>query len=154
MADQPSQYGIRKEHEPDVVQFADEGNPSEITHAAFVRAIYDGKLEHEASPRTGKWLFFIAEKYIDNTWENVKKAIEAGKLWYHAKASTAWRSKGAVYVICIYTYDYEDEADVMRIRGVLREMGFKRPTSYKTDAATQAGLYADNSEGEVTLYRA
>jgi Domain of unknown function (DUF1917) len=97
--------------------------------------------------RVGKWLFFVAEKYIDDTWRNVKKAVKEGKLWKTAKVSTAWRSKGGSYVVCVYTYDYDDKEDAMKIREYLREMGFKRPVSYKTDEQTLAGMYADNTEG-------
>lgn len=119
-------YGAKKDHEPDAVKSVDTGNPSEVTHAAFIEASYKGKKKMKAdSERVGKWLFFMAEKFIDNTWQNVSKAVEEGKLWKAAKTSTAWRSKGGVYVVCVYTYDCEDEDDVMRIRAYLREMGFK-----------------------------
>src|SRR5437879_6503139 len=94
-------YGAKKDHEPNVVQSVDYGNPSEITNAAFIVATYKGEMQ-QGSERVGKWLFFVAEKYIDNTWENVKKAVEDGKLWKVAKVSTAWRSKGDVYVVCVY----------------------------------------------------
>jgi hypothetical protein len=142
----PKKYGARKDHEPEVVQSVEVGNPSEITSAAFIEATYNGKMQAD-SGRVGKWLFHVAEKYIDNTWENVKKAVTEGKLWTTAKASTAWRSKGGPYVVCVYTYDYDDKNDVMRIRDYLRKMGFKRPVAYKTDDQTLAGIYADNTQG-------
>ena len=126
-------YGAKKDLEIDVVQSTEEGNPSEVTHAAFIVAIYKGKNPQPESKRVGKWLFFVAEKYIDDTWRNVKKAVGDGKLWKQAKVSTAWRSKGGVYVVCVYTYDCDDESDVMKIRDHLREMGFKKATSYKSD---------------------
>jgi hypothetical protein len=145
-------YGRKKDYEPDVVQSMDSGNPSEVTNAAFIVATYKEKMRKE-SDRVGKWLLFVPEKNIDSTWQNVKKAVEAGKLWKKAKVSTAWRSKGGVYVVCVYTYDHEDAEDVMRIREYLREMGFKRPVSYKTDKQTLAGIYSDNTE-EISKYRA
>ncbi|MER0171959.1 MAG: DUF1917 domain-containing protein [Nitrosomonas sp.] len=143
----------KKDLEADVVRFTEEGNPSEVTHAAFIVAIYKGNIPQPESKQVGKWLFFVAEKYIDDTWRNVKKAVEDGKLWKQAKVSTAWRSKGKVYVICVYTYDYEDEGDVMKIRDYLREMGFKRAASYKSDEQTLAGIYSDLSSG-FALYKA
>lgn len=146
-------YGLKQDSEPDVIQSVEEGNPSEITHAAFIVADYRGDNPMPESIRVGKWLFFVAEKFIDDTWRNVKKAVEDGKLWKQAKVSTAWRSKGNVYVICVYTYDYEDESDVMRIRDYLREMGFKRPVSYKSDEQTLLGIYSDISSG-FALYKA
>lgn len=74
-------YGINQNSEPDVVQSVEEGNPSEVTHAAFIVATYKGKNPQPEATRVGKWLFFVTEKYIDDTWRNVKKAVEDGKLW-------------------------------------------------------------------------
>lgn len=92
-------YGAKRSSEPDVVQSVEDGNPSEITHAAFIVATYKGDIiAFPKGKNTGKWLFHVAEKYVDNTWSNVKKAVEDGKLWTQAKVSTAWRSKGDVYV--------------------------------------------------------
>ena len=146
-------YGINQDSEPDVVQSVEEGNPSEVTHAVFIVANYRGDIPQPEAIRVGKWLFFVAEKYIDDTWRNVKKAVEDGKLWKQAKVSTAWRSKGGVYVVCVYTYDCNDENDVMKIRAHLREMGFKRAASYKSDEQTIAGIYSDLSAG-FALYKA
>ena len=146
-------YGAKKDHEPDAVQSITEGNPSEVTHAAFIEAAYKGKKKMKPhTERVGKWLFFVAEKHIDDTWKNVKKAVEHGKLWRAAKSSTAWRSKeDGIYVVCVYTYDYDDEPDVMRIRAYLREMGFKRRVPYKSDTQTLTGEYSVNTDG-IALY--
>lgn len=146
-------YGAKKDFEADVVQSIEEGNPSEVTNAAFIVANYKGKNSKPESERVGKWLFFVAEKYIDDTWRNVKKAVEDGKLWKTAKVSTAWRSKGSVYVICVYTYNCDDVDDVMKIRDYLREMGFKRASSYKSDEQTYAGIYSDIAAG-FAIYKA
>jgi hypothetical protein len=131
---------------PGILRFVDSGNPSEVTNAAWIVANYSGKME-KATPRTGKWLMFIAEKYIDDTWKNVRNAIESGKLWKTAKVSTAWGSKGNIYVLCVYPYDHEDAKDVARVREELRELGFKRQISYKTDEQTEAGVYSDVTVG-------
>ena len=140
-------YGAKKNYEADAIQCVEDGNPSEITDAAFVLAHFKDDMSQAETERIGKWVFHVAEKYIDDTWQNVKRAVEAGKLWKFAKASTAWRSKGGVYVLLVYTHDSGDEKDVMRIRAYLREMGFKRRAPYKTDAQTRAGIYSDNSDG-------
>jgi len=146
-------YGAKRDFETDVVQLVEDGNPSEISHAAFIGATYRGDSRMPEGKNIGKWLFFVAEKYIDGTWANVKRAVESGNLWRHAKVSTAWRSKGSQYVLCVYTYDCDDRDDVMRIREYLREMGFKRAVSYKSDEQTAAGIYSDNKDG-IALYRA
>ena len=146
-------FGAKRNFESDAVQYCGQGNPSEITNAAFIIAEYKGKMPESKAMRIGKWLFFVAEKYVDDTWGNVKKAVENGKLWKIAKVSTAWRSKGGVYVVCVYTYDYNDKKNVMRIRDYLRNTGFKRPASYKTDAQTLAGIYSDKTDG-IAMYKA
>ena len=56
-------------------------------------------------------------------------------------------------IICVYTHDANDEADVMRVREALRRMGVKRPISYKMDAATAAGRYSGRGV-RVGRYRA
>jgi hypothetical protein len=122
------------------------GKPSETGNAFWISAAYAGKLK-KSSGRTGKWLFFVQERFIDDTWANVKKEVESGKLWENAKVSTALMSGGGVYVICVYTYDHQDVTDVMAIRERLREMGFKRSASYKTDEQTLEGKYSDNMDG-------
>ncbi|MDD4616366.1 MAG: DUF1917 domain-containing protein [Alphaproteobacteria bacterium] len=146
-------YGAKKGHESEVVQSIEQGNPSEVAHAAFIVANYKGTIPKQKPKRVGKWLFFVAERFVDDTWKNVKQAVEDGKLWTTAKVSTAWRSKGGTYVLCVYTYDCDDEKDVMSIRNYLREMGFKRPTSYKSDNQTLSGVYSDVSSG-FAMYKA
>lgn len=56
-------------------------------------------------------------------------------------------------MLCVYTYDCDDVDDVMKIRSHLREMGFKRTTSYKSDEQTNAGIYSDLSAG-FAMYKA
>jgi hypothetical protein len=52
------------------------------------------------------------------------------------------------HVICVYSYDSNDEADVIRIREALRKIGISQPLGYKTDEDTAAGIerwtYADD----------
>ena len=88
--------------EIDLVRFVDSGNPTEVINAPWILATCPKKTRSE-TPRTGKWLLFVPEKYVDETWHNVKKAVEAGKLWKMAKVSIAWLGKGGRYVICVYT---------------------------------------------------
>ncbi len=55
--------------------------------------------------------------------------------------------------MCVYTYDCEDENDVMKIRDHLRGMGFKKAASYKNDEQTIVGIYFELSAG-FALYKA
>jgi transposase len=45
-------------------------------------------------------------------------------------------------VICVYTYDVEDEADCSRVRRALHDLGVTWKIPYKTDADTYAGKYS------------
>ncbi len=64
----------------------------------------------------------------------------------------AENENGKNFVICVYTYDHTDEADVMRVRQRLKELGYTRKLPYKTDAATYAGLYRATTGGRVSKY--
>jgi len=51
-------------------------------------------------------------------------------------------------VINVYTYDWTDEEDVMRVRAALRRLGFKGKLTYKSDEDTRARKYHDRTLGE------
>lgn len=94
--------------------------------------------------RSGKWLVYVGLAYLDNAWELVRTATEDGRLGPLSKASTAMPSEYAPgsAVVCVYTYDWADEADVMRVREDLRSRcAVKRTIAYKTDEDTLAGNY-------------
>jgi hypothetical protein len=66
----------------------------------------------------------------------VKQATEAGLLGGGAKVGWFY---GTSYVVCVYTYDGDDEQDVMRVREALRTLGLTRRIAYKLDEDTLAG---------------
>lgn len=92
----------------------------------------------------GKWLIFVPPEYVDEIWDRVKKATETGKLGISAKVSTAWPSayESQDHVICVYTYDFRDKADVGRVLGGLRDLEIPGRLFYKTDQATLSGVYS------------
>lgn len=93
--------------------------------------------------RSGKWLIWLSSETIDRYWTKIKQAVEGGKLGDAAKVSTAGSlsMKHPRYVMCVYTYDYEDRDDVMRIRQVLRDLGIRREIPYKADEDTHRLRY-------------
>jgi hypothetical protein len=93
--------------------------------------------------RSGKWLIWLSPANIDRYWLLIKQAVEQGQLSSAAKVSTAVtiREKRSAHVICVYTYDYEDKDDVMRVRKKLRELGIRRELIYKADEDTRQGHY-------------
>jgi hypothetical protein len=54
----------------------------------------------------------------------------------------------------VYTYDFEDKEDVVRVLQALRDLGFSQGLSYKTDEATLAGECSFNTAGPVSIYYA
>jgi hypothetical protein len=109
----------------------------------------------QAADAGGKWLLFVDRENIDEVWAKVRQSVEAGLLGSSAKVSTALPNpmtrKPEKHVICVYTVDAEDEADVRRVREHLRTLGFEAPIAYKTNKATLDGEYAQRS-GRVSKY--
>lgn len=144
---------------PNMDFFKDDKNKKNIPSKAKTPWVYVKSISNNY-PETidkqgGKWLIFIPEKDIDITWSKIRVTMLAGELVRHAKCSTIAKNKHsqsnkADCVICIYTYDYTDEADVRIIRYKLKKLGFRERLYYKTDNATREGKYKNN--GKSWLY--
>ena len=106
--------------------------------------------------RGGKWLIFIPKTAIDEVWSRIRQAVEEGKLGGSAKVSTArprpTSTDPSSHVICVYTCDALDEADVQRIRSSLRDLGIVSKIPYKTDDATLEGKYRKSGDKRISLY--
>lgn len=88
--------------------------------------------------RSGKWMLFCPAKSVNETWEIIAKATANNELGIAAKVSP--RSEGdqrTERVICVYTADFGDRADVQRVARSLKELGLVphqgqgRPLYYK-----------------------
>lgn len=104
----------------------------------------------------GKWLIFQEPDAADAAWKKVRDATVALELGISAKVSTAKPnpdSRDNRKVIYVYTKDWADEADVMRVREKLRELGFVDRIGYKRNIETFAGEYASKGK-RVTYYSA
>jgi hypothetical protein len=80
----------------------------------------------------------------------------AGELGISTKVSTAKPnpdSRDSRKVIYVYTKDWADEEDVMRVRRKLRDLGFADRIGYKRNIETFAGEYAKKGK-QVTYYSA
>jgi hypothetical protein len=135
--------------------------PSNYTDDFFLHAhlrpeARPGQLAYpRATPRCGKWLIFAPTAEVDAWWKRVRRALAAGQLGSSAKVSGRRpnpHGRPGQHVICVYTYDGEDQADVMRVREALRAIGVTQRISYKLDSATLAGQYAGDG-GPVSRYR-
>jgi hypothetical protein len=104
----------------------------------------------------GKWLIFQEPDLVDAAWKKVRDATVSLELGISAKVSTAKPnpdSRDNRKVIYVYTKDWADEADVMRVREKLRELGFVDRIGYKRNIETFAGEYAKKGK-RVTYYSA
>jgi len=93
----------------------------------------------------GKWLIFQEPDVVDVAWKKVRDATVTHDLGISAKVSTAKPnpdSRDNRKVIYVYTKDWADEADVMRVREKLRELGFVDRIGYKRNIETFDGEYA------------
>jgi len=102
----------------------------------------------------GKWLIFLQDDRVDELWRKVRNATSSGELGISAKVSTAKpnpESRDERKVIYIYTRDWADEADVMRVRERLREMGVIERIGYKRNIETFRGEYSEKGK-KVTYY--
>jgi hypothetical protein len=104
----------------------------------------------------GKWLIFQEPGQIDSAWKKVRDSTVLGELGISAKVSTAKpnpESRDNRKVIYIYTKDWANESDVMRVREKLRDLGFAERIGYKRNIETFAGEYAKKGK-RVTYYSA
>ena len=104
----------------------------------------------------GKWLIFQDPDTVDAVWKKVRDATVALELGISAKVSTAKPnpdSRDNRKVVYVYTKDWADEADVLRVREKLRELGFVDRIGYKRNIETFAGEYAKKGK-RVTYYTA
>jgi Domain of unknown function (DUF1917) len=104
----------------------------------------------------GKWLIFQEPDLVDAAWKKVRDATVSHELGISAKVSTAKPnpdSRDNRKVIYVYTKDWADEGDVMRVREKLRQLGFVDRIGYKRNIETFAGEYAKKGK-RVTYYSA
>ncbi|MDO5844138.1 MAG: DUF1917 domain-containing protein [Methanocorpusculum sp.] len=102
----------------------------------------------------GKWLIFVAPEEVDDLWKKIRSATINGELGIGAKVSTAKDnedSRDDRKVIYVFTENWEDEAEIMRVREVLKTLGVKDRIGYKRNMDTYAGEYREKGK-RVTYY--
>jgi len=134
-------------------------NPSEVTEDYWLYASNKANKKYyaEMSDDCGKWMIFAEKgKKLDAIWKEVKQLTEKGLLVDSCKVSTNKDNPNSSNfkngVICIYTYDVNDKADLMRAAEVL--FGIKEVVylCYKTDRATIGGKYANKGDKKISTY--
>jgi len=98
------------------------------------------KIALDLNDLIGKWLIYGDEANINATWLLIGKATINGELGLSSKVSTAL-SRKKQFVICVYTWNYLEEENVMRVRSKLFALGFQKTLYYKPDIYTKLGIY-------------
>ena len=87
----------------------------------------------------GKWLIFIDKCDVDDAWRKIRDATHNGELGISAKVSTAKDEHSDKKVIYVFTSNWEDVDDVMRVREKLKQLGFVDRIGYKRNIETYEG---------------
>lgn len=131
-------------------------DPATYTASAWLVVLSPGYTRPAATPHGGKWLVFVPVAEVTAWWHRIATATAAGLLGPLTKVATAHPSRLAAdpqrRVICVYTADARDVADVFQVRAALRALGVTWAIGYKTDAATRAGRYAPPDDRAVCCY--
>ncbi len=110
------------------------------------------KLARLKNVKEGKWMLFPSPQNVDEVWAKVAKATWEGELGVGAKVATkkddgddekSERSR----LVCVYTRDFEDRADVARVLKklvVLKLVGGEQGIFYKCDAYTYLDVMGGN----------
>jgi Domain of unknown function (DUF1917) len=129
--------------------------PSQFTGDYYLHATGPEPAEGTVR-RPGKWLIFVSRNRVDALWDAVRRALKAGRLGHAAKVSTALphpesrdRKK---HVVCVYTANEDDAAEVRRVRAALRELGVSWKIPYKSDPSGGASQYEDAAGGPAAKY--
>ena len=124
------------------IAFADSNRPSTwMNHN--VNFIYIHNLLEKGTANSqhyvGKWMWFVDSNHVDDVFVQVACSLVEGKLGQSAKVPPPDTSKqhDKSCVVIIYTKDYRNEADVLRVGLELRKLGANQTTlSYKPDVFT------------------
>ena len=131
--------------------------PSKTTRTYWIVQDAPGPLERGLDDeQVGKWLIFVPPGEADEAWRKIRDATARGELGISAKVSTAKPnpdSRDERAVMYVYTRDWADEADVMRVRKRLRDLGFTERIGYKRNIETYRGEYSEEGR-KVTYYSA
>jgi len=99
----------------------------------------------------GKWMCHVSREMVDRYWSKLAIAMISGGLGpsvYCIKVSPAVEDGGRnEHVICVYTPDYRDTVQVMRVENLMRSAGVVNDLLYKPDIFSTLGIYRANKWG-------
>jgi hypothetical protein len=95
----------------------------------------------------GKWMLLFSPDDIDEQWNTIARALYNGDLGSAVTAKVAPKGHPYGHLICVYSSDFDDLDDVMKLRDELSQLGFNDPLDYKSDIYTLLGIYENNKFG-------
>ncbi|KAG6006115.1 hypothetical protein E4U54_000227 [Claviceps lovelessii] len=107
-------------------------------------------LAHAGRARTGKWMLFCPPATVNESWELVARATANNELGIAAKVAPRPELNDSTRdrLICIYTSDFMDKADVGRVLQRMRELKIVNSSRqciyYKPDIFTYLGIARGN----------
>ena len=136
-----SEHGVTR---PEDVQ-ADDLPPAE--NDAIQQIDHDAL---EAQKTIGKWQVTGSAERIDELWPELVAEAEAGTIWAVKAMTTFGYEELAMYdeyILTVYTPNYFDRRDVIRVREHLRDThDVTHELYYKPDIYTAKGVVADTVE--------
>lgn len=131
----------------------DSSAPSKAIYRHWIWVLDSNSKQLEGA-KSGKWIIDdIPNEKIDEVWGVIQKEVAKGNLGPSAKVSTMYfASKYPTRTIIVYTYDWTDKEDVMRIRARLRQIGFENKLYYKTNEMSRKGIYGEDEKKLAPYY--
>jgi hypothetical protein len=107
----------------------------------------------------GKWVVYVALRKLDVSWERIRKATVGSRLGFLSKSSTAKKNftpnVASNRLMIVYTHDYYDIDDVLRVGRELNDLGFgiDNPIYYESDDVIYAHRHVVKGDSNLPMYR-
>jgi len=112
--------------------------PHVVAEAGWVWSRQNPPIDSDVN-RPGKWMLFPRCAQAVTAWRIVAQAGYDGQIWQAKISPSATRGS---HLICVYTPDFTDQADVETVAQRLDRLGLvERAVYYKPDVFTYAGVY-------------
>jgi hypothetical protein len=148
---QPGADGwVRKARGIDAREWGKANKPSSFKADEVAWLYAAGPGREPNGDRVGKWQLFVSQAAHDDLWLEVLVALCLGRLGCAAKTAPCGGDQRSA-VIIVYTADWEDRQDVLRVALELFKITKPKVLCYKTDAHTNADKYA--ADCPTSLYK-
>lgn len=110
------------------------------------------KIDHQAKDDgylSGKWIIQVKPENIDEIWGIIDDLVSNSLIW-GAQVSTKWlreKREENNHFLKVYTPNYFDEVDVLRVRRLLKEeCNIHEEIVYKPDIYNILGIYSGKGD--------